>query len=474
MVHSPHPNIVLFMPETLRADAVLGDPAARAVTPNIDRLATEGVAFTSCYAQSAYCSPSRCSMFTGRYPHTCGHRSLMSLLHAHDHNLFSDLKEAGYRNVAYGKNDLLAQDAIDRCFDEVGTRVDPEDQTHGPHPWPEGHTFHGTFYHGCRPTRDVHDTDWAFVQSALEFLDEDHDRPFCLFLPLAFVHPPYEVEEPFFSMHHRADVPAPLPRKAGHTRVHMRIRHDGFNCDHLDDADLREIKACYFGMVSRVDHQLGLVVDKLKARGLYDNTVVVLLSDHGDYTGDYGLVEKFLAGFEDCLLRVPLVMRIPGWPAPPPRDPLCEMTDLYPTLLDLAGLEPKHDHFGRSLLPLCRDDTAAGREAVFAEGGFGAHETQFLPPVGRDNPYWDMVRNLQDHPTLGRKALMVLTATHKYVYCPGDCDELYDRVRDPAELVNLADDPAHQSLRHELRERLLRWLLDTGDVLPRETDPRGW
>jgi len=468
------PNFVLFMPETLRADAVLGDPRTRAHTPNVDRLAEQGVAFTHCYAQVSYCSPSRCSMFTGHYPHTRGHRSLMSLLHAHHGNLFRDLKRAGYRTAAFGKNDLLAQDAISQALDEVTLRVQREDPAHRPAPWPVGHRFHGTFYNGCRPTRDVHDFDWACIQSALQFLDEDHDRPFCLFLPLGFAHPPYEVEEPFFSMHDRANLPAPIPRKTGPTRTHMRIRHNGFNCDHLDEQGLREIKACYFGMVSRVDHQLGRVLDKLQQRGLHDRTVVVVLSDHGDYTGDYGLVEKFLAGFEDCLLRVPLVMRVPGLGPQPPRHALCEMVDLYPTLLELAGVEPAHDHFGRSLLPLCRGGSAERRDAVFAEGGFHAHETRFLPILGEDNPYTDMVRNLNAHPRLARRALMVRTLTHKYVYCPGDLDELYDLRSDPNELVNLADDPAHQSRRAELCERLLRWMLDTGDVLPRELDQRSW
>ena len=120
------PNLLLFMPETLRADAIYGDTATRAQTPVLDRLAGEGTAFTNCFAQVSYCAPSRCSMFTGHYPHTCGHRPLTHLLQAPERNLFRDLKEAGYVTVAYGKNDLLAQDAIPLAFDEVDRRVKPD------------------------------------------------------------------------------------------------------------------------------------------------------------------------------------------------------------------------------------------------------------------------------------------------------------------------------------------------------------
>ena len=106
------PNLIIFLPETVRGDAVYGDPAHRAHTPNMDRVAQEGVSFTNCFCQAPYCGPSRCSMFTGLYPHTAGHRSLLHLLHNGERNFFKDLKESGYVNVACGKNDLLTQGPV--------------------------------------------------------------------------------------------------------------------------------------------------------------------------------------------------------------------------------------------------------------------------------------------------------------------------------------------------------------------------
>ena len=93
------PNLLLFMPETLRADAVFGAPENRAKTPVFDQLGERGACFVNCYAQHTVCSPSRCSMFTGTYPHTGGRRTLTSLIQQWDYNLFRDLKEAGYETV---------------------------------------------------------------------------------------------------------------------------------------------------------------------------------------------------------------------------------------------------------------------------------------------------------------------------------------------------------------------------------------
>ena len=470
------PNFLLFMPETLRADVVFGPSESRAQTPNMDRLASEGVAFTNCYAQNPICSPSRVSMFTGLYPHTWGQRSLLALLKPQQRNLFRDLKDAGYRNVAYGKNDLLAQESIPLCFDEVRRRgaVEPP-ATFEPRSHPPGSRWEHTFYWGKRTKEDCHDGDWASIHSALEFLDEDHDRPFCVYLPLSFVHPPYRVEEPFFSMHDIDSVPEPIPPELDGKRSYMPALHKAHGLDRLSVEDYKEIKRVYFGMTSRIDHQFGLLIDKLRERELYEDTIVVLFTDHGDYAGDYGMVEKSVVGFEDSLMRVPLVMSGPGVGAGADRACLCEMTDLYPTLLELAGLETKHYHWGRSLCPVIRGNTHTHRDAVFAEGGLHPDESeQFHVVLAKTSPYYALSEKLRGNDRVHRRAMMVRTANWKYVYSPDDRDELFDVADDPREIANLAADPQHAGVVSELRERLLRWMLDTGDVLPPVRDPRGW
>ena len=468
------PNLLLFMPETLRADAVFGPPADRARTPNLDRLAGEGVSFTNAFAQMSYCTPSRCSMFTGLYPHTSGHRSIWRLLQSHERDFFQDLKEAGYTNVVYGKNDLVDRSVAAQRFDETDARVKPKGSEEG-QPIEPGSRLEYAMYRGLR-VGDCRDADWADTQSALSFLDEDHDGPWCVFLPLRFAHPPYRVEEPFFSMHDRDQVPPPIPAELDGKRAFMRALHEVYGGDRLDEPSLREIKATYFGMVSRVDSLLGPILDKLCERGMESDTVVAAFSDHGDYAGDFGMVEKYMAGFEDCLLNVPLIIRAPGCNAGV-RDALCEMTDLYPTLLGLLGVESKHYHFGRSLVPLMEGETTEHRDAVFAEGGRLDDEDSFIIKRLLDAPdtfYGRRVAMHKDQPGAVHKAAMVRAARYKYTYAPADRDELYDMRSDPRELRNLAESPDHQAVLAEMRGRLMRWMLDTSDTLPLEQGSRGW
>lgn len=466
------PNFLFFMPETVRADAVFSDARATARTPVIDRLAAEGARFDNAFVQMAYCTPSRISMFTGLYPHTSGHRSLFYLLRPYERNLFQDLKEAGYTTAVFGKNDLLAQESVAQSFDVREPTVRP-DWKGMPNPWQPGDPHELSFYFGCREGTDCHDGDWACVQSALEFLDRDHDRPFCLFLPLSFAHPPYQVEEPWFSMHDRAELPAPIPREFAGKRRYVQMIHEVQKHERLGEADFREIKGCYYGMISRLDHQLGQLVDRLKARGLYDNTVICVFSDHGDYAGDYGLSEKWQCAFEDCMVHTPLVLRVPGCGPVAPRRALVEMVDLYPTVLELAGVEPKHYQFGRSLVPLLRGATDALRDAVFAEGGYLLDEAHGFTPV-TPGLYGGRTQWRYDDPLVIAKAIMVRTPHYKYVYCPDDRDELYDLERDPDELHNIVEQPDAQTVRTDLRARILEWLTRTADTVPFGRDKRGF
>ncbi|MBT3374160.1 MAG: sulfatase-like hydrolase/transferase [Lentisphaerae bacterium] len=467
------PNLLLFMPETLRADAVVGPPGGRAITPSFDRLADEGVSFTNAFAQMSYCTPSRCCMFTGLYPHTNGHRSIWHLLQPGERNLFQDLKEAGYRNVVFGKDDIIDASFTDACFDETALRV-PRGSLGTVTPSEFTERLGAAMYTGCREG-DIFNGDDACIESALQFLDEDHDKPWCLFLPLSYAHPHYQAEEPFFSMHARDAVPAPIPTgELSNKRAFKRLHHAFYGGPGMSDADLREIKATYFGMISRVDRQLGQLLDRLEQRGMVDDTVVVAFSDHGDYAGDYGLVEKFLGGFEEAMLRVPLIFRVPGT-APREVSAMCEMTDLYPTLLELVGLEPKHFHFGQTLTALMRGDAQEHRDAVFAEGGALPGEAQFgIRGLSPKSWYTGRARLGQTHKEILSRAVAIRTADHLYTYCPGDRDELFDLQRDPDCISNVADEGKYAVVKAALKERILDWLLNTSDTLPLEQGGRGW
>ncbi|MFH1616192.1 MAG: sulfatase-like hydrolase/transferase [Planctomycetota bacterium] len=464
------PNMILFMPETLRADAVFGLAERRARTPVLDELAKQSVTFQNTFVNHSVCTPSRCSMFTGFYPHTCGHRTLDYLLKPYENNLFRDLKENGYTTVCFGKNDILSPESVSKSFDSIELLVWP-DTPSAENPWPEDHKFYKTFYYGERPAKYSKDYDWACIESALKFLDNPPE-PFCLFLPLSFVHPPYYVEEPYFSMHDRSKVPKPIRPEHEGRRRYARLMYERYGLKNLEEKDFREIKATYFGMVSRIDQMLGLVLDRLKQTKLFDKTAIVVFSDHGDYTGDYGLVEKWWTGFEEPIIHTPLIIRVPGQEVSINRNCLIEMVDLYPTILNIAGVKPSHYYFGKSVLPLLdADHPDVHRNAVFCEGGHNPDERHCREPL-LENIYYEKTHLPEYDPVVISKAIMVRTGRYKYIYCPDEHDELYDLQADPDELRNLVSQEQLIGIAAELKSEILEWLTRTADTVPLEKDPR--
>lgn len=474
-------NFVLFYPETVRADAVIDKGIARAQTPTLDRIAKEGVTFSNCFAQSPFCTPSRCSTFTGTYPHVRGHRSLMHLLHPDERNLFQDLHEAGYETVCFGKNDLVADGAVNNSFDIFNPSVLPKESTkpvHSEYDNPE-HKYYSAFYRGSLGNSPVQDADWAYVESALQYIDKKPTKPFCLFLPLHYAHPPYQVEEPFFSLHNREDVPEPIPTVDRDGRGGFDFLRRSRKLGRLDSDDFREIKAVYFGMISRLDYQLGLIVEKLEQTNLLNSTALFYLSDHGDYAGDYGQVEKWNYGFDDCLLNVPLIARIPGFSAAGMCMDLVESIDIYPTILELASVDTGHYHMGTSLVSLMRggshDPRRGGKSAVFAEAGWNTDEHHCFTPldvaVGR---YAATAKASRKNARFCTRSVMIRTDRYKYVYSPDERDELFNLVEDPSCTKNIADDPETVPTRQELRSGILEWLVKTSDTVPLVPDARSF
>jgi arylsulfatase A-like enzyme len=494
------PHIVIFNPDQWRGDVMghLGNLAA--VTPNLDRLVErEAVSFRHCYCQNPISTPSRCSFMTGWYPHVRGHRTLFRMLHPEwdEPNLLSELRAAGYFVFWAGKNDLVpGQDGYAAYADVKHEPSDADferwghERRPGLHEWqgwraPAGHEDHYSFMAGrLDKGQDTiyADNDWGHVLGACEFIRQyDGDQPLCVYLPLLYPHPPYGVEEPWFSMIDRSKLPPrrPAPDDWSGLPSIMRGLHENYGLGGWPEEKWDELRATYYGMCARVDHQLGLVIDALQDAGVYDETALFFFSDHGDLTGDYGTVEKTPNTFQDCLTRVPLVVKPPRSQAVAPgvRDALVELVDFTATAYETGGIEPGYDHFGRSLTPLIAGERHAHRDAVFCEGGRRLSEPQASEGGTHARPghlYWPKLE-LQyqlDQPYHG-KGVMCRTARHKYVYRLYEQDELYDLEADPHELVNRIDDPSLAEIKLALRERTLCWMVETADVVPRAEDRRG-
>lgn len=494
---SKRPNIILFNPDQWRGDVLghLGNPAA--VTPRLDQLVEQdAVSFRNAFCQNPVCTPSRCSFMTGWYPHVRGHRTMYHMLRPDEPMLLKRLKDAGYFVWWGGKNDVVPAENGYEAYCDVKYKPDrvpdPETNLHanltGWRGDPGSDTYY-SFFVGCTSencangdANDYYDSDWANVLGAIDFVrDAPTDQPFCIYLPLGYPHPPYGVEEPWFSAIRRELLPPRVPAPQIWSGLPSLLKGiwERQGMQSWTEERWTELRATYYGMCARVDHQFGLLVDALKEQNLYDDTAIIFFSDHGDFTGDYGLVEKTQNTFEDCLTHVPFIIKPPKGTPVQPRvtDALVELVDISATVEELAQLEKTYSHFGRSLLPVVSGGTDKHRDAVFCEGGrlhgelhcteMESHQHQ---PDGLYSPRLILQQSEGPEHT---KAVMCRTDRYKYVMRLYEKDELYDLQEDPSELRNRVDDPLMAPIVLSLRDRLLRFFLETSDVVPWDANSRG-
>jgi arylsulfatase len=456
------PNILWICTDQQRWDTIgaLGNRHIR--TPNIDRLAKRGVAFTHAFVQSPLCTPSRASMLTGRYP-----SSIRACINGNER--WSEaaplvtklLADAGYDCGLAGKFHLSsASRRIEPRVDD-GYRV--FHWSHHPwDDWPEGHAYidwlerQGHDYralhekHGYIPT-ELNQTTWCATM-AIDFLEEKRDAPWLFSLNCFDPHPDFDPPEEFLGRFDVDALPGPLYRDSD-LAAQRRLAAIKFQSEPVPQrgraAKLRV--AQYWAEVELIDRNVGRLLKALEESGQLDNTLIIFTSDHGTMLGDHGLVKKGCRFYEG-LVRVPLII---SWPAKLKQglvsDALVEMVDLAPTLLELTGLEldasgaPGKMH-GRSLVPILT----------------GAAD----PSRHRDLVHCEYHRAIRGMPSYGT---MVRTRRHKLVVYHGaglggdGLGELFDLEKDPGEFENRWDDPAYAELKLEL-------LLKSFDATVRATD----
>jgi len=465
------PNILIFMPDQQRADTVACFGNSAIQTPNIDALAARGTRFSNAWVNHPVCSPSRVNMMTGWYPHTRGHRSLTHLVQPHEPNLLKYLKEGGYQVAWAGaRGDVFAPGVTEASTHFCGWTTKPDRRGMGPQ-FAEQSALYNSFYHGRRPGPGTWmDFDEASTCTAIDWLNSRPEGPWCLWLPLIFPHLPFEVEDPWYSMYQSVD----LPERAKHygqgkPLFHAALR-DKYGTERLSEEEWTEIRRVYYGMVSRVDSQFGRVMRALESIGELDNTLVIYLTDHGEYLGDFGLVEKWPSGMDRCLLQNPLIIAGPGVKEGVTAATFTEMVDILPTLLEQAEIEVGHTHFGRSLTPALLNPQAMVREQVFSEGGFSLDELGLLE-ISRGE-YANKANLQHERPELVGKAIALRDQQYTFVYRLYEGNELYDRAVDPHETINKIDSKELQSVVRDMQTRVQDWLVQSADVIPWQADPR--
>ncbi|WP_405151187.1 sulfatase-like hydrolase/transferase [Nocardia salmonicida] len=465
---STRPNFVIFIPDQLRADALgaFGNPHVR--TPNIDALAARGTTFTNAYVQHPVCSPSRAAFLTGWYPHTVGHRTLTHLLQPHEPNLLRALKDSGYHVTWAGmRGDVFAPGATEHSCHEYGFSVQPT-AFFGGGDYPDGPRL---FYRGLVPAEATLDADEAAIRTAEQWLSDPPAQPWVLFVPMIAPHCPFQVEEPYFSRLNRDVLPDPVPPgdPASEPRYLAAIR-ERYRLGEVTAAQWREVIATYYGMIERLDAQFGRIMAGVEKAGVADDTVTLFFADHGEYLGDYGIIEKWPSAMHECITRDPLIISGRGVPAGQRCDAMVELIDILPTVLEMAETTAQHRHFGRSLLPLLCEPGREHREFAFTEGGYTLEEE---PQIESPRFPYDLKGELQhEDPTLVGRAVAVRDRDWTYVWRLYEDPELYRRAEDPHEQNNVAGIPEFADVQQRMHEAILRWLVETGDVIPLEPDSR--
>jgi choline-sulfatase len=220
-----------------------------------------------------------------------------------------------------------------------------------------------------------------------------------------------------------------------------------------------------------VDYLVGQLLEGLAERNLLDNTILVFMADHGDFAGQYQLVEKWDCLFQDCLLHTPLILSIPWLDYQNQRiDSLVEMVDLAPTLYELCDIEPPPGLVGSSLLPVIRGEDLIHRKSVYAEGGRERELLEVTNPYqysqGRPIAYAAKYKVFFDNPQTLARSAMVRTNRYKLVYRLNGIAELYDLEKDPGELHNVYNRPDYDNVRENMTHLLVERLLEAQPKIP--------
>ncbi len=414
------PNILLITIDDLNDWVGCLDGHKGVKTPHMDALASQGVCFTNAHVQAPICNPSRTSFMTGLRPTTTGIYALGPWFRTVDGyeehvTLPQYFEQHGYHTLATGK---VYHDAYPPKQER---RDGPEFTTWGfkggffPRPEepfvPE--SGHPLVDWGVFPEKDELQDDWKVAEWAIEHLKKPpKDKPF--FLSVGFRHPhvPLFATQQWFDLYPEEDIVLPqvlandredIPDYAWY--LHWKLPEPRLAWLEMEHQWKPKVRA-YLASISFADYLVGRVLKTLKDEGLSENTIVVLLSDHGYHMGEKNITGKNTLWNEST--RVPFIFAGPGIPEKGKKSfEAVELLDMYPTLIDLAGLPQKSGLEGTSLKPILQDVTTQKETPALCCHGPGNHA--------------------------------VITEQWRYIRYADGSQELYNIIEDPEEWNNLAD-----------------------------------
>ena len=447
------PNVLLVMADQLAAPflSLHGGPA---ITPHLERLAAQGVTFTSAYSNSPLCAPARFAMMSGRLNSVIGAHDNASEFASSIPTFAHHLRAAGYQTSLVGKMHFVGADQLHGFEERLTTDIYPADFGWTPN-WGDPDGRFDWWFHNMDSVRHAGIVD---VSNQLDFDDDvahrsirklrdlartDDGRPWMMTASFTHPHDPYVARREFWDLYDHDEIPMPTTPVVAdddldpHSR---RLRHViAADTTVVTDEQIRTARHAYLANVSFVDHHLGEMLDVLERHDMADDTVVIFTSDHGDMLGERGLWYKM--NYFEHACRIPLVVRVPGGVASGGghgtdaatgrrNGTHVSLLDVAPTLVDLAGVAIPDELDGGSLLPMLAAAIDPDRTVVGEYLGEGAIAPIFLVRRGR----------------------------HKFVWSAPDGAQLYDLEADPHELSNLVGVPEHLDLVADFTAEVLeRW-----------------
>lgn len=479
------PNIVIIMSDQQQAALRRGEGYALDTMPNLDLFCKEGVDFANAYTTNPACAPARCSMLTGRY--TSSHRvrtnhNLRDALYTAD--LIDLLKQEGYTTALCGKNHTYRHP--DLCFDfhaesdhlgaEKGKDKEPDSDI-----MREFRQFMGNtrFIDWQEPSPFPLECQMPYrnVSSALRFLDtRPKDRPFFLWLSFAEPHNPYQVPKPYFDLFPLEALPVPAswgidPSVKGERFTWLKNVWDRVLGDDLKR--IERMRSNYHGMLRLIDDQLGRFLNGIRERSLNESTIIIYLSDHGDFAGKYGMMRK---GGDLCeaLTRIPMIWKVPGMrPVGRLEGKFVSIADIFPTLCDLLDLPIPFGVQGKSILPLLKGQTNSlprDFDTAYCESGYGGLYFNELDPLtpekegATDGAYsrFDCLNTWTQSGTLR----MLRMENFKIQLDMTGKGYLYDLKNDPEEIFDLWSDPKYSDIKAKMLTELAAAQMRFCDPLP--------
>jgi choline-sulfatase len=445
------PNLLLVMADQLAAGWLPAYGHSSVHAPNLTALAEDAAVFESAYCPAPLCAPSRAGLLSARLPSHSGVFDNAAEMPAALPTMTHQLRAHGYYTGLIGKMHFVGPDQLHGFEERLTADIYPGDLDWTPDwrlpageqlPW--YHTMESVLEPGVcvASMQQDYDDEVAFraVRKIFDLAREDVERPFFLVVSFSNPHDPWELRARYWDLYDRdaIDLPA-VPRiPLDEADPHSRRLREMCGADEVDLSpdQLRAARHGYYAAISYLDERIGEVLAALRDTQLDDDTIVAFTADHGELLGERGLWYKM--SFFEHSARVPLLLRAPGTGAPRRVAEPVSLLDLAPTLLELTDARWPHEHTddldGKSVVGLITGENESRPGAVPAE---------YLAE-GVNAP-----------------AVMVRRGRYKFIACPGDPDLLYDVRDDPAELVNLAGDPAHGETVDGLRgEVVRRWDLD--------------